>query len=209
MIHGDVQVQKDQPEKGLSGVLIGPDDNAETVTEVIFARDPSRAFGLREDCESDMQVARLAMRNQWQESDQSEDILEGVMRTIMGRNKDLYGGEAAFTLEEARNFLPSDTLLRLGGGYLFSSRPGWKAPYGEPAVITEAPDSPNMLKLRAQGIKEMGHLAWQLSRQDRWVLEKIDGTIVFKSNVERLGPLPKPTLTAAQRQRVLAWSLAA
>ena len=129
----------------------------------------------------------------------------GLVRSIMGRNRNLYNeADGAFSLAEAQNILSADTRLHLTEGYLWAARPGWKAPYGEPAAIVEAKATTfeDLQKIT----KQMGELAWRLNRQDRWVeeieehvplsvgqldakSERLAGllrTVVFKSNVSPL-----------------------
>lgn len=178
--------------KGLSGALIGRND-AEWVDEVIFARDPSKRYGTRISYDNDYYAYRIAAVNGWQEvtfGPDEEDMPKGFVRSIMGRNANLYSsGDGAFTIEEARAMLPVDSPLALTEGYLWADRPGWEKPYGEPAAIVEATRR-NSEELAAI-TRAMGELAWRLNRQDRWVQEIADlpgsteqeRTIAFKRNV--------------------------
>ncbi|HEX8762989.1 MAG TPA: hypothetical protein VF733_04515 [Candidatus Saccharimonadales bacterium] len=175
-------------ECGLSGVLIGPagDDDAELVQDVIFATDPSRRLGERDAGECDNHAIRIAEVNGWTEvdnpeelaADESEVAFAGSVRVIMGRNKDQYGGTSAFTLAEARALLPTTTLFNTSGGYLFSDRPGWDAPYGEPAIIAVTTAE----HYDAQMEQELFLLAKGLNDQHRFVLETPWGAEVFEIN---------------------------
>ncbi len=159
--------------KGLSGALIGRDD-AEWVEEVIFARDPSRRFGTRQAADNDHYAVRIAEQLGWREINygpHNKDMTRaGFVRSIMGRNRNLYSGkEGAFSIAETQALLPEDSRLELTEGYLWADRPGWEKPYGEPAAIVESiAKNPEALYTT---IRQMGELAWALNWQDRWVAE--------------------------------------
>lgn len=172
---------KELPEKGLSGVLLGPDDDAATVTEVIFANDPSRRWGLRDAGDSDRYTVRIAELHHWTHAPGGETILDGYLRTIMGRNKDKYLGKLVFSLAETTDMLETGSPLEItAGGYLFSTRPLQK-PYGEPAIVVEAAYPEEDEARRDHIVTHLAELAWRLGHQDRWVLEG-DKTEVYTSN---------------------------
>lgn len=176
-------------EEGLAGVLLGPvsDPDAGTVEHVIFTTDPSKTWGEREASESDPHALTIAMLNNWIEvnqdgsdipEDQDDIDLEGVVRVIMGRNKDKYEGESAFTFEEARALLPPDTRFATHGGYLFSDRPKWLKPYGEPAIVVTLDDPKTF---GSDEVEQLFALARGLSNQHRFVLESPWYTEVFEA----------------------------
>lgn len=185
----DIPLAKVQ-ECGLSGVLIGPegDDDARAVKDVIFATDPSKKLGQREAGESDRHAMRIAELNNWTEVENPEETVAdkenigfaGSVRVIMGRNKDLYAGESAFTLQEARNLLSPNTLFNTSGGYLFSDRPTWEKPYGEPAIIVATDANTYDMEME----QELFGLALGLNRQHRFALEAPWGVEVFEINSE-------------------------
>lgn len=193
-IHRGVQAMRYSPtiplekigEKGLSGVLIGPqgDEDATMVQDVIFATDPSKTYGVRNIWDGDLHALRIAQLNNWNEVEEdgtelTEEAYTGAIdyvRVIMGRNKDQYGGGAAFTLEEAYDMLPADTGFTMSSGYLFSDRPTWDTPYGEPAAIVQMPVSE--YDQDAKG--ELFGLAWGLKYQHRFVIEAPWGAEVYE-----------------------------
>lgn len=195
-IHRGVQAQKDTPgvplekiaQAGLSGVLLGARDDheARVVKDVIFYTDPSRTYGEREAGESDPHALSIARTNGWVEvhQDGSEFIewqedsdADDVVRTVLGRNKDRYGGNSAFTFEEARAMLSPATRFATQGGYHFSGRPTWDQPYGEPAIVLSL-DDPGSYGTYDEG--QLLGLARDLNQQERFVVETPWGTKVFK-----------------------------
>jgi hypothetical protein len=180
---GDPELDpEDVPDLGLEGVLLGPDDDATMVEEVLFMPDPSKRYGQREDSEIDQSVALLTEQQGWIETDESQVALVGWARCILGRNKDWYGGENAFTLEETRDLLPASAMLTLNGGYLFSTRPGWQQPYGEPAAIVKGPydrSAPIVNKLTIDAIHSLG---WAMNRQARLTITTENSNTSYKSN---------------------------
>lgn len=192
-IHRGVQAQNDSPavplekiaQAGLSGVLLGArdDHDAEIVKDVFI---PSRAYGEREAVESDPHALRIAMASRWIEvhQDGSEFIewqedsdVDDVVRSVLGRNKDRYGGSSAFTFEEARAMLSPDTRFTTRGGYHLSGRPTWDQPYGEPAIVLSLPD-PGSYCTYDEG--QLLGLARDLNQQERFVVETPWGTRVFR-----------------------------
>lgn len=171
-------------EFGLSGILQGPDEEAEMVSDVIFAQDPSQRYGMREAPEVDNYVVGIAERHKWSEIYEGDGNEWGPMRTILGRGKGQYGGEEAFTVDETRALLDGESPLYVfGSGCIFSDRPGWEKPYTEPGVILEAEDrGPQDVVHKARVVQALSELAFQLDRQDRWVLEHETGTEVYKLN---------------------------
>jgi hypothetical protein len=135
--------------EGFSGVLLGPDGDhdAKKVAQVLFTTDPSKTFDERDQHHSEQHAVRVAELNNWAELDQhgqeipegQEDIsLGGLVRVVIGRNKDRYdGNKGYFSFEETQALLPANARFSMFGGYHFSDRPTWDAPYGEPAVVLE------------------------------------------------------------------------
>ncbi len=96
----------------------------------------------------------------------------------MGRNKDKYGGTAAFTFQEARDLLGPDTRFTTYGGHLFSDRPGWQRPYGEPALVVQM----DAAAYDTTAQQELFSLAYGLNAQHRFNLETPHGPQAFELN---------------------------
>jgi hypothetical protein len=164
--------------RGLSGALIGKND-AEMVNEVILARDPSHTHGTRWEDDNDAHAGRIAATLGWKEINygpRNESMApQGYMRSIMGRNRNLYNDkDGAFSLAETETMRKQLglKLLRLTEGYLWSARPTWNKPYGEPGVVVEA--AAMSQSRQAAVLQQMGELAWALNWQQRWVAEIAD-----------------------------------
>lgn len=201
VIHNSVQTPTFKPRegdqdrhKGLNGVFIGPpgDNTAEIVQDVIFATDPSRRLGTRPPSASDLHALTIAREHGWQEVDENggelltEEAIQAygrrtVVRVIIGLNKNRYKGGSAFTLHEVRRLLPWNTLFTLTeGGCLFSTQPGWKVPYEEPAALLQLKEG---YAFELEAIGQLSELAWALNQQHRFVVETPDGALVYIINL--------------------------
>jgi hypothetical protein len=177
--------------RGLSGTFIGPpnDDDAAMVQSVIFATDPSKTHGHRHPSNYDFHAITIASQHGWTEVDENGDPLDesnltayakrDIVRVIMGRNKDKYGGKAAFTLQEVRDLMPGRSMFTLKGGYLFSDQVGWDKPYGEPSAILKIDSAHYDLEAR----DELLYLAYKLNAQHRIVIARPWCTEVWELNV--------------------------
>lgn len=175
--------QRGIPRKGLDALLLNLselDENAATVTDVIWYQDTSRRHGEGLQADVDAAVAEFARQSGLNEVHPSPFTRASRVGVVMGRNADQYEGKEHYTeaqLLEIMASLTTTPLVRVAAsGTLISTGPEFESPYTEPAswLTAKAPrrDAQPETKLaRYKKIAtEIGAIANALGEQHRFTI---------------------------------------